>query len=120
MQRTCDMPCTPFWLSPRSDLERRLGGAGWGLFFLWVGLSLLLHVGWGAGLLGVGILTLTMQVVRRSFGLPVKVFWALIGSATAVAGVWKLVAIEAPLGSLLLMVFGTTLLALSLRRRIGR
>lgn len=120
MQRMCGMPCARFWLAPRNDVERRLGGAGWGLFFLWVGLSFLLDVGWGVGLLGVGVLALIMQAVRSGFGLPVERFWVLVGSALAAAGVWDLLALEISLGSLLFMFFGGALLVWSLRPRIGK
>jgi len=111
------MPCASFWPLPRSAVERRLGGVAWGLFFLWAGLSFLLGFGWGVGLLGVGLLALVMQVVRRSFGLSIEAFWVLVGSALVVAGVWELLVIEASLGSLFLMAFGAALLALSLRPR---
>jgi hypothetical protein len=120
MQRTCGMPCARFWSAPRNDVERRLGGAGWGLFFLWVGLSFLLDVGWGVGLLGVGILALLMQAVRSGFRLPVERFWILVGSVLIVAGTWELLALRISLGSLLFIFFGGALLIWSFRPRIER
>jgi hypothetical protein len=115
MQSMCGMPCGRFWPLARSADERRLAGVGWGLFFLWTGLSFLLDVGWGIGLLGVGLLTLTMQVVRSRFGLSAERFWIFVGGALTLAGVWELAAIEASLGSLLLIGFGAALLVLSFR-----
>lgn len=120
MRRICGMPCAPYWPAPRNDVERRLGGAGWGLFFLWVGLSFLLDVGWGVGVLGVGILALTMQVIRRSLGLRVERFWILAGSILTVAGTWELLALRISLGSLLFMFLGGALLIWSLRPRTGK
>jgi len=114
------MPCARFWAAPRNDVERRLGGAGWGLFFLWVGLSLLLDVGWGVGLFGAGILALIMQAVRSGFRLPIERFWVLAGGALAVGGVWDLLSLHISLGSMLFMLFGGALLVWSLRPRIGR
>lgn len=50
------------------DLDRKLDAVGWGLFFVWIGVALLLEVGWGIGLLGVGIITLGGQAGRRCLG----------------------------------------------------
>ena len=66
LRRMCCPPCFGFGSKSEGTTARRIDGAGWGLFFLWVGVALLLDVGWGIGLLGVGILTLAMQVVRRA------------------------------------------------------
>ncbi|MFC1694280.1 hypothetical protein ACFL1R_12320 [Candidatus Latescibacterota bacterium] len=42
----------------KAELARKLDAAGWGLFFIWIGIALLSNVGWGIGLLGMGIITL--------------------------------------------------------------
>ena len=36
-------------------IAKTLESLGWALFFIWVGMALLLDVGWGVGLLGVGV-----------------------------------------------------------------
>lgn len=71
-------------------LDKKLDTAGWGLFFIWLGIALLADVGWGVGLLGVGIITLGMQAVRAHFGLPIEGFWLVVGILFAVGGMWIL------------------------------
>lgn len=38
--------------------HRTLDAVGWGLFFIWIGIAILIDVGWGIGLIGVGVLIL--------------------------------------------------------------
>jgi hypothetical protein len=110
------MPCAGFGSGRPGDIARRIDGAGWGLFLLWVSVSLLLDVGWGIALLGVGILTLVMQVVRRGFGLEYESFWFFVGGAITLAAVWELAAIDVSLGPILLVALGTAILMWALRR----
>ena len=66
-------------MTKRGSLHRKLDAAGWGLFFIWTGMAFLMDVGWGAGLLGVGIITLGGQVTRRYLGLELEGFWIAVG-----------------------------------------
>ncbi len=68
-------------------LHKKLEAIGWGLFFVWVGIAFAAHVGWGAGLLGVGIITLGGQVMRKYFALRVEVFWVMVGFFFLLGGV---------------------------------
>ena len=43
-------------LSRRRHMARKLDAVGWGLFFIWVGIAFLADLGWGVGLVGVGVL----------------------------------------------------------------
>jgi len=63
----------------RSEWARKLAAIGWGLFFIWVGVALFAHLGWGVGLLGVGIITLGVQATRKYFGLKLEGFWIAVG-----------------------------------------
>jgi hypothetical protein len=49
----------------RKKLERKLDAAGWGLFFIWMGIAILADVGWGVGFLGLGIIILGSLGVRE-------------------------------------------------------
>jgi hypothetical protein len=49
----------------RRKLHRTLDAIGWGLFFVWTGTAFLADVGWGAGLIGVGVIILGMLAVRE-------------------------------------------------------
>jgi hypothetical protein len=42
------------------------------MFFLWAGIALVAGLGWGVGLLGVGLITLGGQAVRRYLGLALE------------------------------------------------
>lgn len=60
-------------------IAKMLDTVGWGLFFIWVGVSLLAKVGWGVGILGLGVITVGAQLGRKYFGLPIELFWLVIG-----------------------------------------
>lgn len=105
-------------LSPdKRHIGARLEAAGWGAFFLWVGVALLIDVGWGAGLLGVGIITLATQVARRYAGLEVEGFWLVVGGLFALGGVWELTGTTLSLVPVLLIVAGLVLLVSALTGR---
>ncbi len=74
----------------RRQLSRRLDAVGWGLFFIWMGIALLTHVGWGVGLLGVGIITLGCQAARRHYILKLEGFWVVVGLFFFFGGFWDL------------------------------
>ena len=58
---------------------RRVDAAAWGLLFVWVGVALIAHLGWGLGLLGVGAITLGVQLARKYLGLSAEPFWIAVG-----------------------------------------
>jgi hypothetical protein len=92
-------------------LHRKLDAAGWSLFFIWMGIAFFAHIGWGAGLLGVGIITLGVQATRKYFGLKLEGFWIAVGFFFVVGGVWKLFNIQLGLLPILCIVAGIALLA---------
>jgi hypothetical protein len=70
---------------------RNLDMAVWGLLFIWVGFAVLANVGWGVGLLGVGIIGLVAQAVRAAyFGLPAEGIGLVVAILFVVAGAWEL------------------------------
>ena len=99
----------------RRALSKKLEAAGWGLFFIWIGIALLADVGWGVGLLGVGIITLGGQVSRRYLTLEVEGFGVVVGFLFLVGGVWELFHVQLALVPILCIVAGVALLASALR-----
>lgn len=91
-------------------LAKKLDVAGWGLFFIWVGTALLVDLSWGVGLIGVAVITLGMQAVRKYFGLAVEGFWLVCGLIFLAGGIWELYKVEVSLVPILLIVAGGALL----------
>lgn len=101
----------------KAELAKRLDAAGWGLFFVWVGIALLADLGWGVGLLGVGVITLAEQALRRYFGIAVEGFWAVVGILFLAGGVWELAAVPFSMAPFLLIVAGIAVLASAFSRK---
>ena len=94
----------------RRDLAQKLDAVGWGLFFIWIGIAFLADFGIGVGLLGVGIIVLGEQAVRKYFNLKLEGFWVVVGLCFLVGGLWELLAVELPLVPVLLIVAGLAIL----------
>ena len=88
-------------------------------FFIWMGVSLLMDLSWGAGLLGVSVIVLLGQAARRSFGLRLELFWVVVGVLFFLGGVWELNSIDVDLLPIVLILAGGALM-LSLFRRSSR
>jgi hypothetical protein len=91
------------------DRASKFDAAGWALFFIWVGISWLADVGWGLALLGVAVITLGMQALRRAFGVRLELFWVLVGLGFAIAGLWEWLDIQLPLAPFILIAIGLAL-----------
>jgi len=101
----------------KKDMGKRLDAAGWGLFFIWVGVSLLLDLSWGVGLIGVAAITLLGQAARKYFGLRLEKFWVAVGVLFLLGGIWELYQVQVGLVPILLIVAGGALLLSLFRRR---
>jgi hypothetical protein len=98
-------------------LHKKLDATGWGLFFVWIGIAFVADIGWGAGLLGVGIITLGGQVMRKYFALRMEVFWVMVGFFFLLGGVWELFNVRLDLMPILCIVAGVVLLVSVLVRK---
>lgn len=96
-----------------------IDAAGWGAFFIWLGLAFLAHVGWGVGLLGIGIIALAAQAARKYVGLEADRFGLTVGMLFVVAGLYRLFNIPIPsqLAPIVLIVIGIAILTSAWRRR---
>jgi len=101
------------------DLHKKLDVVGWGLFFIWIGVAMLSNVGWGAGLLGVGTITLGGQTARKYFGLKLEGFWVAVGFIFVLGGVWELFDIRLGAVPILCIVAGVALLVTVLVGKVG-
>ncbi len=94
----------------KSEVESRIEGIAWGLFFVWVGVAFLADLSNGIGLLGVGIITLGAQAIRRYYGLQLEGFWLVVGLCFALGGLWEFINPGIALVPLLLIIAGVVLL----------
>lgn len=78
-----------------------IDAAGWGVFFIWVGIAFLANVGWGVGLFGVGVIALGVQLVRGLLALKADRWGLAFGTCLVVAGLLQWLAI--PLGKAALL-----------------
>jgi len=104
-------------IPPRPVLAGRVDAAGWGLFFVWVGVVLIAHLGWGMGLLGVGGITVGVQLARKLVGLAAEPLWLAVGSLFVAGSVAEFMKLEFSLLPFVLIVAGLALLVSALRRR---
>jgi len=101
----------------RRDSMKRITTIGWGLFFIWLGFVLMLKAGSGLILLGVGLISLGMQVARKYSGLDSDGFWIVVGALFVVVGVWEMFDIQLPLMSVFLIVIGGAFLVSAFKGR---
>jgi hypothetical protein len=106
-------------LTNRHVLHKKLDTVGWGLFFIWIGIALFANVGWGTGLLGVGIIILGVQVTRKYFGLKLEGFAIAVGSFFLLGGAWELLNVQFGLLPILCIAVGIALLVSTLVGRPG-
>ncbi len=99
----------------QGSLADKLVGVKWGLFFIWVGLVLLLKLAASVGLLGIGVIALGLEASRKHFKLPLEWFWVIVGLLFALVGLWDLFETTLPLVAVLLIVAGLTLLIFALK-----
>lgn len=97
----------------RSDT---IESAAWGLLFIWLGIVWLAHLALGFALLGVAVVVLGEQLIRRQTGLHVKGFWVFVGLCVALAGAWNLAGATTSLVPYLLILAGAALLFSLFRR----
>jgi hypothetical protein len=94
----------------KRNLSARMEAMEWGLFFIWIGIVFLLHIGAGVGLLGIGLIILGVQVARKNHNLELEKFWIIFGLLFVIGGLWELFNIKLPLVSLLFIGAGVAIL----------
>ncbi len=96
--------------SNQDERARQIDSAAWAVFFIWVGLVMLVGMPWAWFLVGVGVLITGAQLVRRQRGLKIEMFAVIVGLIMLAAGVWDLLALPLPLMPIILIVLGGYLL----------
>ena len=98
---------------------KKLPAAGWGLFFIWIGIALLLKLEASIILLGIGAISLFIQVVRKYLILRLQIFYIVIGLIFMIGGFWENYKPDSPLIPVFLIVVGTGLLISVIRHLIS-
>ena len=97
------------------DAIKRITTIGWGMFFIWLGFVLMINAGSGFILLGVGLISLGMQVARKYSGLDSDGFWVVVGALFVIVGIWEMFEIKMPIMSVFLIVIGGAFLVSALK-----
>jgi hypothetical protein len=101
-------------------LEETLNKTGWGVALIWIGAAMIFNIGWGAGLFGLGVITLVGQPLRRFLSLAWDWFAVVLGICLCLAGIGPVLGINlsgAPLLPLLSIALGAMFVASALFRR---
>ena len=98
----------------------KLPAAGWGLFFIWIGIAMLLELGTSVILLGIGIITLLVQVARKYLNLRLELFNVVLGVLFMMTGFWENYQSDLPLIPVFLIVVGTGLLLSFIKHIISK
>ena len=108
-------------MSETKKLNQHYETITWGALFLWVGVrDLLPGLPVGTGLLGIGLILLSLNLVRHLSHIPLNRVSTAIGGVAVLIGVaeifraWQGIQVELPLFSVLLVMIGAGFLAQSL------
>ena len=82
----------------------------WSFFFIWIGIALLSNLGWGLGLLGVGIIILGKQATRKYMALRFETFGVACGVLFVLGGFWELLSVRISLVPVVCLAAGIALL----------
>jgi hypothetical protein len=82
----------------------------WSFFFIWIGIALLSNLGWGVGLLGVGIIILGKQATREYMALGFETFGVVCGVIFVLGGVWELLSVRISLVPVVCIAAGVALM----------
>ena len=97
-------------MGDRRDVLKKVEALAWGFFFIWVGVVMLAELGWGVGLLGIGILILGGQLARKWIALNFELFWLVVGTFFALGGIWVLLGVRVSLIPIVSILAGVALL----------
>ena len=74
-------------LENRQLSGEKLDTFAWAFVLIWIGMALLASLGWGVGLLGVGVILLGEQMARMYTAAKLEIFWVVVGAIFVIGGV---------------------------------
>lgn len=114
-----DSPVSGMAGKVRRKKAKKITAVGWGAFFIWLGFVLMVGAGSGAILIGVGVISLCVQVARKYAGLESEGFWIIVAILFMVVGIWELYNINIPFMAVLLIVIGAAVILSALKGKEG-
>jgi hypothetical protein len=103
----------------QNERVRQIDSVSWAVFFIWIGVALLLDLPWGSTLLGIGALILVTEFARWQVGARVEGFWLVCGALFLAGGLWKILELPWPLTPILIILLGVVLLGSTVMRARG-
>ena len=97
----------------KRTIDKQLDAIGWGLFFVMIGVLLLLPEGivpedtW---LIGMGAIIFGVTGIRYLFGIRIQRFWTVIGILALTFGVSGVFSLDLPIFQMLLIIFGISII----------
>ncbi len=102
---------TEIGMEKQKELGRKLDAIGWGVFFIWMGIIMLVKVlPIGVGSIGIGVIILGEAVARFLLKVSISAFWILLGIIFILAGVGEIWAINLPLLPIAFIICGALLI----------
>ncbi len=103
--------------SEGANLDQKVNGVIGGVLLSWVGIALQADLGWGTGLIGVGIILLAEQAARRHLGVDFDWCWVGVGIVSVASGAGMLFGVEVSLVPGLLIIIGIALITSTVRSK---
>ena len=104
----------------KEDLRKRLDAVAWGLLLIMIGVIWLLperRLPQHAWLIGVGVILLGLNVVRRLSGIKVSGFTVVLGVLAVALGISDYYGLQPPVIPIALVVIGAAILGGAVARR---
>ncbi len=107
-------------MQEQARMDRNIETLGWGALFVWWGITLLVRLPAGVGLIGVGLILLGANAARYFQGLRINGFSTCIGVLALIWGGLELAGtvlpFELPVLAVLLIALGATIVGLEFVR----
>lgn len=89
-----------------SGRVKQLDSVATAVFFIWIGIAVLVQIGWPWSLFGVGLIMLGHQAALWRLGEKMDTFRLICGAVFLLGAVWGLLGMTWPLAPVLLILIG--------------
>jgi hypothetical protein len=100
----------------RRARDRQINSVSGGILLIWIGFALLFKIGWGAGLIGVGIVLLAEQFARQLWSIKFESSWLVVGVAALVIGILMTIEVKMSAVPIILIAIGVAMVASAFKR----